>query len=145
MFLVRTQLGTKLPLRPTSIIPHYCRPLSLSAQRSKMSDTEKKKANLDENGDKKTSDGNEAHQYQAGSSTDREKDQWKHRAPYRIHDKADDFPVKWKGKCHCGAVRYELSRDKPLASKYCHCTTCQRMHGVSVTPASHLACCPFQA
>jgi len=52
-----------------------------------------------------------------------------HRAPYRIHDEAEDFPVKWKGKCHCGAVRYELSRDKPLASKYCHCTTCQRMHG----------------
>jgi hypothetical protein len=23
-----------------------------------------------------------------------------------------------------------LSREKPLAAKYCHCTTCQRLHGV---------------
>ncbi|GAB1316964.1 hypothetical protein MFIFM68171_07174 [Madurella fahalii] len=81
-----------------------------------------------EDGDKR-SDGKEPHQYQAGSSTNREEDQWKFRAPYRIRDKAENFPVKWKGKCHCGAVQYELSRDKPLASKYCHCTTCQRMHG----------------
>ena len=81
----------------------------------------------------KRSNGNEPHQYQAGSSTDREQDQWKHRAPYRIHESDDNFSVKWKGKCHCGAVQYQLSRDKPLASKYCHCTTCQRMHGVSLS------------
>ncbi|KAK4038545.1 Mss4-like protein [Parachaetomium inaequale] len=81
----------------------------------------------DKNGNKR-SDGNEPHQYQAGSTTSREQDQWKERPPYRIHDKAD-FDAKWKGKCHCGAVQYELSRERPLASKYCHCTTCQRMHG----------------
>lgn len=70
------------------------------------------------------------HQFQAGTGTDRPEDQWKFRAPYRIQEKnPDDFPVKWKGRCHCGKVQYELSRDKPLASKYCHCTTCQRMHG----------------
>ena len=89
-------------------------------------------------GDKR-SDGNEPHQYQAGSTTDREEDQWKHRAPYRIHDNPKDFPVKWKGKCHCGAVQYQLSREKPLASKYCHCTTCQRLHGV------RLSCCDVLA
>ncbi|KAK0724891.1 Mss4-like protein [Lasiosphaeris hirsuta] len=77
----------------------------------------------------KSSDGTEPHQQQAGSSTDRDEDQWKHRPPYSIHDNPDDFPVKWKGKCHCGAVEYQLSRDKPLDSKYCHCTTCQRLHG----------------
>ena len=80
-------------------------------------------------GDKR-SDGNEPHQYQAGSTTDRDEDQWKSRPPYQIQEKAN-FDTKWKGKCHCGAVQYELSRDKPLAAKYCHCTTCQRMHGVS--------------
>lgn len=85
----------------------------------------------------KRSDGNEPHQYQAGSSTDREEDQWKHRAPYRIHESDENFPVKWKGKCHCGAVQYQLSRDKPLASKYCHCTTCQRMHGASWEPPTY--------
>ncbi|KAK0610668.1 Mss4-like protein [Bombardia bombarda] len=80
--------------------------------------------------DTKESDGAEAHQYQAGSTTHREEDQWKHRPPYRLNDDGGkDFVAKWKGKCHCGAVQYELSRDKPLASKYCHCTTCQRMHG----------------
>jgi hypothetical protein len=73
----------------------------------------------------------EAHQYQAGATTHKKEDEWKHREPYRIHDKAEDFEVKWEGQCHCGRVQYELSRDKPLAAKYCHCTTCQRLHGVS--------------
>lgn len=82
----------------------------------------------------KRSGGNEPHQFQAGGSTDREEDQWKYRAPYRIHG-GEDFPVKWRGKCHCGAVQYQLSREKPLASKYCHCTTCQRLHGVSAAIA----------
>lgn len=86
----------------------------------------------------KRSDGNEPHQYQAGLPTNCEEDQWKERPPYKIHDK-DKFDVKWKGKCHCGAVQYELSLEKPLASKYCHCTTCQRLHGVSFhLAASHL-------
>lgn len=73
----------------------------------------------------------EAHQHQAGSTTHREEDEWKHREPYKIHDKQEGFDAKWKGKCHCGKVKYELSRDKPLASKYCHCGTCQKLHGVS--------------
>jgi hypothetical protein len=86
---------------------------------------------LEDKDGNKRSTGHEPHQYQAGSSTDRKEDEWKHRAPYKIHDKAENFDVKWRGKCHCGAVQYELSREKPLASKYCHCTTCQRLHGVS--------------
>lgn len=71
----------------------------------------------------------EPHQHQASTRTDRDLDEWKHRAPYKVHDKQDDFQAKWKGACHCGRVKYELSRDRPLASKYCHCTTCQRLHG----------------
>ncbi|KAJ4409205.1 hypothetical protein N0V82_009520 [Gnomoniopsis sp. IMI 355080] len=71
----------------------------------------------------------EPHQHQSGSTTDRKEDEWKHRAPYGVHDKNEDFETKWKGACHCGRVKYELSRERPLASKYCHCTTCQRLHG----------------
>lgn len=73
----------------------------------------------------------EDHQSQAGNTDHKEKDQWKHREPYRIHQDDDEFDVKWEAQCHCGKVQYQLSRDKPLAAKYCHCTTCQRLHGVS--------------
>lgn len=104
------------------IPPAFTRPLSTSPRFFKMADHK--------NENNKRSRGDEPHQYQASSRTDREEDQWKFRAPYKIHDKGENFDVKWKGKCHCGAVQYELSREKPLASKYCHCTTCQRMHGV---------------
>ncbi|KIK57693.1 hypothetical protein GYMLUDRAFT_172107 [Collybiopsis luxurians FD-317 M1] len=89
-------------------------------------------ANQKENGEKEHKTGNinpSAHQYQAGDSTDRPEDQWKYREPYRIHESNETFPVKWRGGCHCGKVKYQLSREKPLASKYCHCTTCQRLHG----------------
>jgi hypothetical protein len=72
-----------------------------------------------------------SHRYQAGDTTHRKEDEWKHREPYLIHDENENFSVKWKGKCHCGKVEYQLRREKPLSSKYCHCTTCQRLHGVS--------------
>jgi hypothetical protein len=68
-----------------------------------------------------------SHQFQAGTS---EHDEWKHKEPYRIHGKNDEFDTKWKGGCHCGRVKYQLSREMPLDAKYCHCTTCQRLHGV---------------
>ena len=64
-------------------------------------------------------------------STEGELNQWKHRAPYRVHDKAEGFKVRYQGSCHCGKVQYQLSREKPLDSKYCHCTTCQKIHGKS--------------
>ena len=72
----------------------------------------------------------QSHQFQSGATTDRQEDEWKHREPYKIHDDDSKFPAKWTGGCHCGKVQYQLSRDRPLASKYCHCTTCQRLHGV---------------
>lgn len=75
---------------------------------------------------------NDSHQYQAGDTTHRKEDEWKHRAPYTYHESDEGFDVKWEGGCHCGKVQYQLSREKPLASKYCHCTTCQRLHGVSL-------------
>lgn len=74
----------------------------------------------------------ESHQFQSGARTDRKEDEWKHRAPYKIHGDDEKFDTKWKGGCHCGKVKYELSRDKPLATKFCHCSTCQKLHGVSI-------------
>ena len=106
------------------------RSLSLTSN-SKSPDQSNKQAKMGGEGQAENGgQGEKAHQYQAGDTTHREEDQWKFKAPYKIHDDAKGFDTKWKGKCHCGKVHYELSRDKPLASKYCHCTTCQRLHGV---------------
>lgn len=80
----------------------------------------------------------EAHQFQAGNRSDRKEDEWKHRAPYKIHDDDSKFPAKWKGSCHCGKVKYELSREKPLASKTCHCSTCKSLHGVRYLSSSSI-------
>ncbi|KAK6438379.1 hypothetical protein LTR95_005417 [Oleoguttula sp. CCFEE 5521] len=54
--------------------------------------------------------------------------QWKKNAPYKIHDTGKDFKVRYEASCHCGKVTYQLSREAPLDSKLCHCTTCQTQH-----------------
>lgn len=56
---------------------------------------------------------------------------WKTRAPYKLHDSNDGFKARYEAACHCGKVEYELSREEPLDSKLCHCTTCQTQHGMS--------------
>ena len=56
--------------------------------------------------------------------------EWKKRAPYRIHEPNEKFPVRYEANCHCGKVKYQLSRQEPLDSKLCHCTTCQTQHGM---------------
>ncbi|KAF2455645.1 Mss4-like protein [Lineolata rhizophorae] len=53
---------------------------------------------------------------------------WKFRAPYRVHEPSDHFRVRYEAQCHCGKVKYQLSREVPLDSKLCHCTTCQTQH-----------------
>jgi hypothetical protein len=53
---------------------------------------------------------------------------WKLRAPYKMHEDNADFKALYEAACHCGKVKYELSREAPLASKLCHCTTCQTQH-----------------
>lgn len=58
-----------------------------------------------------------------------EQNQWKFRAPYRIHEDDSLFHARYEGSCHCGRIHYQLSREKPLDAKYCHCTTCQKIHG----------------
>jgi hypothetical protein len=54
--------------------------------------------------------------------------EWKQRAPYRIHEPEENFPKRYEASCHCGQVKYQLSRETPLDSKLCHCTTCQTQH-----------------
>lgn len=57
------------------------------------------------------------------------KNEWKQRPPYQIHSDNKDFKSLYDASCHCGKVKYQLSREAPLDSKICHCTTCQTQHG----------------
>jgi hypothetical protein len=69
------------------------------------------------------------------SDIEGEENEWKFRAPYKIHKKEgdnDDFRALYEGSCHCGRVKYQLSREKPLEAKFCHCATCQVLHGMSM-------------
>lgn len=69
-----------------------------------------------------------------------ELNEWKFRAPYKVHSKDDNgnFKALYEGSCHCGRVQYQLSREKPLDAKYCHCTTCQVLHGMDdFLPITH--------
>jgi len=60
-------------------------------------------------------------------------DEWKSQPPYSIHkhvgSKNSDFKTIYEANCHCERVKYQLSRDAPLDSKLCHCSTCQTQHG----------------
>ena len=38
------------------------------------------------------------------------------------------FTVKYRARCHCQAVQYEVSAD-PVDAKICHCVVCQTLHG----------------
>ena len=70
--------------------------------------------------------------------TEGEHNQWKFRAPYKVHDNDPNFHARYEASCHCGKIRYQLSREKPLDSKFCHCTTCQKLHGTRYLPNSFL-------
>lgn len=63
-------------------------------------------------------------------------EEWKKQPPYKIHHNkttnGDDFKTRYEASCHCGKVEYQLSREVPLDSKLCHCTTCQTQHGESL-------------
>ena len=60
-----------------------------------------------------------------------EGNEWRNQPPYRTHDDNQTYPKKHEAQCNCGRIKYWLSRDKPLASKYCHCKDCQSLHGES--------------
>ena len=74
-------------------------------------------------------------QHQTGEGTEG-KHEWKTRPPYAIHSDNGKFPVLYDASCHCGQVKYQLSRKEPLDSKLCHCTTCQTQHGMSTSISS---------
>jgi len=40
----------------------------------------------------------------------------------------EGFAMKYRARCHCGAVRYEVCAD-PVDAKICHCRACQVLHG----------------
>ncbi|EPE33858.1 Mss4-like protein [Glarea lozoyensis ATCC 20868] len=58
-----------------------------------------------------------------------EHNEWKFRVPYKVHENDKNFKALYEGSCHCGRVQYQLSREKPLDAKFCHCSTCQTLHG----------------
>ena len=76
-----------------------------------------------------------AHRIVMNSGTeDSSQDTWKREAPYA--PAAADFNVKYTARCMCGAVQY-VADSEPVAAKYCHCTSCQRLHGRH----AELRCC----
>ncbi|OAA59776.1 Mss4-like protein [Niveomyces insectorum RCEF 264] len=52
---------------------------------------------------------------------------WKHTLPYNNPHNTKD--AVWQGACYCQAVVYDVTRDRPLSSKYCHCNACKTLHG----------------
>lgn len=38
------------------------------------------------------------------------------------------FVARYRARCHCGRVRYEVRAD-PVDAKICHCRACQVLHG----------------
>ncbi|OAX83510.1 hypothetical protein ACJ72_02125 [Emergomyces africanus] len=56
-------------------------------------------------------------------------EEWQQKPPYQIQGGEKFGTVYWTGKCHCGRVEYRINRERPLDSKYCHCTGCQVLHG----------------
>ncbi len=48
----------------------------------------------------------------------------------RLYARSDDagFEARYRARCQCGAVRYEVGAD-PVNAKICHCPVCQRRHG----------------
>lgn len=57
--------------------------------------------------------------------------EWRNQPPYRTSPENEHFDKKHTAECNCGRIRYWLSRDAPIASKYCHCKDCQSLHGRS--------------
>ncbi|ORY71315.1 Mss4-like protein [Pseudomassariella vexata] len=58
-----------------------------------------------------------------------EEGSWRNNPPYRTHDENETCEKKHTAQCKCGRIKYWLSREKPLASKFCHCKDCQSLHG----------------
>ncbi len=48
--------------------------------------------------------------------------------PEYASDDDEGFVPRYRARCHCGAVRYEVCAD-PVDAKLCHCRVCQTLHG----------------
>ncbi|KAK6852363.1 hypothetical protein PG995_010914 [Apiospora arundinis] len=66
--------------------------------------------------------------YKMADSQDATQKDFLQRPPYQAADPAA-FDKKLQGSCHCGRVKYWLSREQPLNAKFCHCRGCQVLHG----------------
>ncbi len=55
---------------------------------------------------------------------------WQQEVPYILAKDEKEFKIKYRSTCLCGAVEYVVNSD-PKGSKFCHCTGCQRLHGMS--------------
>jgi hypothetical protein len=53
---------------------------------------------------------------------------WRDVPPYGRSRVADEFVARYRARCFCGAVEYEVRAD-PVDAKVCHCPTCQTLHG----------------
>jgi len=40
----------------------------------------------------------------------------------------ETFVIRYRARCYCGTVRYEVGAD-PVDAKICHCRICQALHG----------------
>ncbi|GAW12492.1 hypothetical protein ANO14919_018620 [Xylariales sp. No.14919] len=65
--------------------------------------------------------------YPEDTPSKRDGDDWRNRPPYRTTDANEQFQKRHTAHCHCGRVKYWLSREKPLAAKFCHCIDCQAL------------------
>jgi hypothetical protein len=126
MFLSRFCLPRNLPLSVTSYLKSHHQPListrCLTSTTSTMSPTNDEKSQARSNG-------------HDAEDIEGEHNEWKFDAPYKIHSKdGEGFKALYEGSCHCGRVKYQLSRERPLDAKFCHCTTCQVIHGIAHSP-----------
>lgn len=62
---------------------------------------------------------------------------WESDAPYKTPIQNPPFAAKYTGHCHCRRIEYQISRDAPLDAKFCHCRTCQAIHGIWSAPSKH--------
>ncbi len=61
--------------------------------------------------------------------------EWQRNTPFLLASEDKDFQIKYTASCMCGEVQYAVDCD-PVAAKYCHCTSCQKLHGKLTTIAS---------
>ena len=112
-----------LPARVSRFLPQSLATASFSTQSSLKMPEDVEKAFHS------VTDGEHPASHQLSSSTEG-KHEWKTRPPYRVHDSNEHFEARYEANCHCERVKFQLSREEPLDSKLCHCTTCQTQHGM---------------